>query len=146
MGVIALKNKKRNFIFLILIFCVGFWMFFLRPSIENHTWVLSYAQRTQAPYFVVVHHKDHDFSNDKSMLFNFSEPIELTCEAKNGKLTFTDKTNNKIYEGTYKNSGSSRTQYKVTIEGVQGNANINLGYYKTLFIFIDDYSLAFEVE
>lgn len=121
-------------------------LLFSSPTLENRTWVLFTAQKSGV---VAAHDKDYDLSNDTSGLFGASKSIELICQAKDGKLVLTDKTNNKTYEGTYKSTdGFSLFKqfktYKVTINGVEGTANISSN--KTLFISVDGYSLNFSVE
>ena len=77
--------------------------------------------------------------------------VVLTLSAKNGKLTVTDATNGKIYDGTYK--VTKRTlksiDYEVSINGEIGYATVaNTTYYggdemPTLPINIGDYALYF---
>lgn len=122
------------------------------PNIATRKWILSYAQQADVPQFVIAHNKDMDLSNDKSGLYNFSNPIELICEAKNGKLVLTDKTNGKIYEGTYKitslGAGKFDTfkgqHYTIVIDGMEGTANISSS--RTMFMSIGGYWLNFEVD
>ena len=77
--------------------------------------------------------------------------VDLTLSAKDGKLTVTDSTNGKTYDGTYK--VTKRTQksidYEISINGVIGYATVaNTTYYggdemPTLPINIGDYALYF---
>ena len=76
-------------------------------------------------------------------------PIELTCEAEDGKLVLTDVSNCKTYEGTYKSIGAFSffkqfKTYEIVIDGVEGTANISSN--KTLFVSVGGYSLNFSVE
>jgi len=121
-------------------------LLFSAPTLENRTWVLFTAQKSGV---VVAHHKDYDLLDDTSGLFGASKSTKLICQAKDGKLVLIDKTNNKTYEGTYKNTdGFSLFKqfktYKVTIDGVEGTANISSN--KTLFVSVGGYSLNFSVE
>ncbi len=132
------------------VFCLSIaaLLFFSAPTLENRTWVLFTATQADLP-FVVAHDKDYDVSNDQSGLFQNSKPIELICQAEDGKLVLIDKTNNKTYEGTYKSTdGFSLFKqfktYTVTIDGVEGTANISSN--KTLFVSVGGYSLNFSVE
>ena len=52
--------------------------------------------------------------------------VDLTLVAKDGKLTVTDATNNKTYEGTYKVSKKTPdgTDYEITIDGKSGYATV----------------------
>ena len=139
------KNRKTVIIPLILIIvCIVVYLIFAIPIIERHTWKLSFAQQTE-PYIVIAHDKDYDLSDD-GLLFGASKPIELTCEAKNGKLTITDKTNGKVYKGTYKVTSFKPYQsYKIVIDGKEGIANISNTdiFNRTLFMSIDGYALNF---
>ena len=82
------KSKKIIISVFWVILCVGIIMFWISlvPSMENRTWLLSYAQQAEAPYFVVAHNSDYDFFGDESELYNFTKPVELTLQAKDGKL------------------------------------------------------------
>ena len=138
----------------IVIFCiiVAVILIFAMPNLENRTWDLSYAQQAEAPYFVVAHNADYNFSDDESGLFDFSKEVELTLEAKDGKLLIVDKTNEKTYEGTYTiNYGKhgrfrvfKNKTYTVVIDGLEGTANFSTN--RTLFVSIDGYCLYFEVQ
>lgn len=141
--------KKHIKAFAVALVCIGVAVFLLCsiPTIENRTWVLFTAQKSGV---VVAHHKDYDLSGDTSGLFGASKPIELICEAEDGKLVLIDKTNNKTYEGTY-TSTSGRfgafkkfKTYTVVIDGLEGTANISSD--KTLFVSVGGYSLTFAVE
>ena len=123
--------------------------FIAKPIIETRTWVLSYAQQAEPPLFVVAHNDGYNFSDIESSLFEFSKPIELTLEAKDGKLILNDTTNSQIYEGTYKIESWSRytnQRYTFVIDGIEGTANISSKFGRTLFVSIGDYYLHFEVE
>ena len=149
-------TKKIIKIVLWVILCAGIvvFLFSSSPSIGKCTWVLSYAQKTEAPFSVVVHGKDFAASNSEDPMFKFSKPIELICEAKAGKLMLTDITNGQTYEGIYKitSVGGGRFHtfkgptYSVIINGVEGTANISSDFNRTLFISIGGYVLNFDAE
>lgn len=125
--------------------CVVLFALFAKPIIENHTWQLSSAQQAE-PFFVIAHDPEYDFADNDSSLYALSKPIDLTCVAKNGKLTLTDKTNGKSYSGTYKVKSWRRNQrYEIVIEGKKGVANIsnNSLFNRMLFMSIDGYYLNF---
>ena len=152
------KTKKIIISVFRVILCLGIIMFWISlvPSMENRTWLLSYAQQAEAPYFVVAHNSDYDFSGDESDLYNFlykfSKPVELTLQAKDGKLLLIDKTNGKTYEGTYKVTSNrfggvrvfTKKSYTVVIDGLQGKANFSSN--RTLFVSIGGYCLNFEIQ
>ena len=148
------KAKKIIISVFLVILCVGIIMFWISlvPSMENRTWLLSYAQQAEAPYFVVAHNSDYDFSGDESDLYNFSKPVELTLQAKDGKLLLIDKTNGKTYEGTYEVTSDhfggfsvfTKKSYTVVIDGLQGKANFSSN--RTLFVSIGGYYLNFDIK
>ncbi len=144
-------SKKIVFLpVFVIVLCTILYAIFAKPTIEIHTWELFSAQQAGPPHFTVAHHHNYTFSADEDdTLFKFSKPIEVTCIAENGKLTITDKTNSKIYNGTYKvKSGNKflRQRYEVVIEGKEGTANISDRFNRTLFMSIDGYYLHFVIK
>ena len=145
-----MKFKKRFLIPIIVLLCVAVYAIVSLPLIETRTWVLSTAQQLEAPYFIVAHHLNSDVS--ETPMFEFSKPIELICEAKDGKLILTDKTNQKTYEGTYeirsldfgRLGASDQMRYAVVIEGKEGIANISSSVGRIMVMYVDNYSLIFE--
>ena len=91
-AVILVKFKKYVLIPIVVILCMIVYVFVAKPTIEKRTWVLSYAQQAEPPLSVVAHNDDYVFS-----VFKFSKPIELTLEAKDGKLILNDTTNSDTY-------------------------------------------------
>ena len=143
------KFNKYVLITILIIICIIAYAFFAKPTIENRTWVLSYAQQAEPPLFVVAHNDDYSFSDVDSSLYKFSKPIELTLEADDGKLILTDTTNGNIYEGTYKVKSWGKhinQSYTVVINGIEGTANISSKLGRTLFVSIGDYYLHFDVK
>lgn len=77
--------------------------------------------------------------------------IEMSLVAKDGKITITDVTNGKTYEGTYTVSGKNPegTDYHITIDGKSGYAGVAITTYAngteepTLPITLDGYSMYF---
>jgi len=143
------KYKKYVLIPILVIICIIAYAYFVKPTIERQTWVLSYAQQAESPLFVVAHNDDYDISDEDSSLYKFSKPIELTLEADDGKLILTDTTNGNIYEGTYKVKSWGKhinQSYTVVINGIEGTANISSKLDRMLFVSIGDYYLHFEVK
>ena len=150
-----LNKSKKIFAFLVIaVLCliISFHLILVMPKFEHRTWQLSYAQQADAPHFVVAHNAEYDFSNDESGLYDFSEPIELTLEANDGKLLLIDKTNGKTYEGTYEVASArfgklrafAKKSYTVVIDGLQGTASFSSN--RTLFVSIGGYYLNFEIK
>lgn len=148
-----MKFKKYALIPIVIILCMIFYAFIAKPIIETRTWVLSYAQQSEPPLFIVAHNDDYDFSDVESSPFQFSKPIEVILEAKDGKLILTDTTNGNTYEGNYKTKSWNRyghrdinERYTVVIDGIEGTANISSKFGRTLFVSIGDYYLHFEAK
>lgn len=84
-------------------------------------------------------------------LYPEAKIVDLTLIAKEGKITITDKTNNKTYTGTYKvqQKTPKGTDYEITINGQDGYATVApTEYYDgsevpTLPINLGEYSIYF---
>ncbi len=80
--------------------------------------------------------------------------IDMTLTAKDGKITITDNTNNKTYEGTYtiEQKTPAGTDYKVAIDGKEGYATVAMTTYAdgteepTLPINLGTHSIYFYAE
>ena len=130
---------------------------FYQPAIERHTWELISAIKIGEPFPAVAHKAGLDVSDDK--YFMYSKEVELICTAEDGKLTLTDKTNDKVYEGTYRVGSNFRFRgedYECVIDGKECTANISYKYISnasymyanlwngdTLTVNIDGYTLTF---
>ena len=116
-----------------------------KPKIEDYEWKM----RT------IVHIEDnqsvYDAAEEESSAHPEAKIIEMTLVAKDGKITITDVTNNKTYEGTYTVSGRNPegTDYNLTIDGKSGYAGVAMTTYAdgskepTLPISLDGYSMYF---
>ncbi len=115
------------------------------PKIENYEWemrTIMHVENNQVVYDAVAE-ENGNHSNAKV--------IKMTLIAKDGKITITDVTNNKTYEGTYTVSGKNPkgTDYHITIGGKTGYAGVAMTKYAdgteepTLPISLDGYSMYF---
>ena len=119
-----------------------------KPKIEDYEWKM----RT------IMHAEDNQVIYDAAAEESSTHPeatiIEMTLVAKDGKITITDVTNGKTYEGTYTVSGKNPegTDYHITIDGKSGYATVAMTTYAdgteepTLPISLDGYSLYFYAE
>ena len=118
------------------------------PKIEDYEWKLRtimHAEDNQVVY---------DAAEEESSTHPEAKIIEMTLVAKDGKITITDVTNSKIYEGTYTVSGKNPegTDYHITIDGKSGYATVAMTTYAdgteepTLPISLDGYSMYFYAE
>ena len=119
-----------------------------KPKIEDYEWKM----RT------IIHAEDnqvvYDAAAEESSTHPEAKIIEMTLVAKDGKITITDVTNSKTYEGTYTVSGRNPegTDYNITIDGKSGYATVAMTTYAdgteepTLPISLDGYSIDFYAE
>ena len=103
----------------------------------------------------IMHAEDsqvvYDAAAEESGTHPEAKIIDMTLVAKDGKITITDVTNNKTYEGTYTVSGRNPkgTDYKITIDGKAGYATVDMTMYAdgkeepTLPINLGDHSIYF---
>ena len=119
-----------------------------KPKIEDYEWkmrTIMHAEDNQVIYDAVA---------EESTTHPEAKIIEMTLVAKDGKITITDVTNNKTYEGTYTVSGRNPkgTDYNITIDGKSGYAGVAMTTYAdgseepTLPISLDGYSMYFYAE
>ena len=119
-----------------------------KPKIEDYEWkmrTIMHAEDNQVIYDAVA---------EESTTHPEAKIIEMTLVAKDGKITITDVTNGKTYEGTYTVSGRNPkgTDYNITIDGKSGYAGVAMTTYAdgseepTLPISLDGYSMYFYAE
>ena len=105
-----------------------------KPKIEDYEWRMR----------MIMHIEDNQVVYDAVEEESDTHPI-----AKDGKITITDVTNGKTYEGTYIVSGRNPegTDYHITIDGKSGYAGVAMTTYAagseepTLPITLDGYSM-----
>ena len=119
-----------------------------KPKIEDYEWKM----RT------IMHIEDnqsvYDAAEEASTAHPEAKIIEMTLVANDGKITITDVTNGKTYEGSYTVSGRNPkgTDYQITIDGKSGYAGVAMTTYAdgseepTLPISLDGYSMYFYAE
>ncbi len=116
-----------------------------KVKIEDYEWkmrCIMHAEDSQVVY---------DAAAEESSTHPEAKSIDMTLVAKDGKITITDVTNNKTYEGTYTVSGRNPkgTDYKITIDGKAGYATVAMTMYAdgkeepTLPINLGDHSIYF---
>ena len=147
-----MKNKKLILVIVgvfIAVLLLALYAVLASAAIEKQTWELLSASKIGEPFPVVAHKSGLDVSEDK--YFMHSKEVELICTAEDGKLTLTDKTNDKVYEGTYKSKVqfSFTTQaYNCVIDGKECTIFISyrfMDYWNadTFTVTIDGYTLTF---
>lgn len=118
------------------------------PTIEEYDWKMTSVQNMDANGQVIA------YGERGSSTLDTAKQIELTCEAKQGCLTLTDKTNQKTYTGTYRLSSTDLRSsiYGVTVDGTEGAAVTAMTTYQddskdpTLIIRLGDYTINFFAE
>ena len=119
-----------------------------KPKIEDYEWKMRTIAHVEGEQLV------YDAAAEESTALPEAKIIEMTLVAKDGKITITDVTNNKTYEGAYTVSGRNPegTDYHITIDGKSGYATVAMTTYAdgteepTLPISLDGYSLYFYAE
>ena len=119
-----------------------------KPKIENYEWKMRTITHIEGEQLV------YDAVAEESTAHPEAKIIEMTLVAKDGKITITDVTNNKTYEGAYTVSGRNTegADYNITIDGKTGYAGVAMTTYAdgseepTLPISLDGYSMYFYAE
>ena len=119
-----------------------------KPKIEDYEWKMQTIGHVEGEQVV------YDAANEERSIHPEAKIIEMTLVAKDGKITITDVTNGKTYEGTYTVSGRTPegTDYHITIDGKTGYAGVAMTAYAdgteepTLPIKLGDYSMYFYAE
>ena len=121
-----------------------------KVPIENYDWNMATIQTMDNNGAFIAY--DPDIVIDPEYNYSHCTPMEMTCEANDGKITIFDKTNNKTYYGTYKITDNSpeTTIYEIEINEKEGTAVASMTKYPdgtgmaTLIISVDGYSLKFQ--
>ena len=119
-----------------------------KPKIEDYEWKMRTIAHVEGEQLI------YDAAAEESTTHPEAKIIEMTLVAKDGKITITDATNGKTYEGTYTVSGRNPegTDYHITIDGKAGYAGVAMTTYAdgskepTLPISLDGYSMYFYAE
>ena len=98
--------------------------------IEDHTWVFLTANKDNDDTFLACS-SDYAESMGDGLKHENIVIVDMECTAADGKLIFTDKTNDKTYEATYEFTNENRwsfqnnrsTIYGVTMDGDLGVAS-----------------------
>ena len=119
-----------------------------KVKIEDYEWKMRTVMHGEDNQVVVDAVGEYDTAHPEAKI------VEMTLVAKDGKITITDHTNNKTYEGTYKveQKTPAGTNYEVTIDGKEGYATVALTTYAdgteepTLPINLGTHSIYFYAE
>lgn len=119
-----------------------------KVKIEDYEWKMRTIMHGEDNQVVVDAVGEYDTAHPEAKI------VEMTLVAKDGKITITDHTNNKTYEGTYKveQKTPAGTNYEVTIDGKEGYATVAMTTYAdgteepTLPINLGTHSIYFYAE
>ena len=119
-----------------------------KVKIEDYEWKMRTIMHGEDNQVVVDAVGEDDPAHPEAKI------IDMTLTAKDGKITITDHTNNKTYEGTYtvEQKTPVGTDYKVTIDGKEGYATVAMTTYAdgteepTLPINLGTHSIYFYAE
>lgn len=115
------------------------------PKIDAYSWVMTSVQSMEAGGQAVA------YGERGSSTLEEAKQVELICEAQGGALTLTDRTNDRTYTGTYRQSQSDSrsTIYEVEVDGTEGVAVAAMTTYQdgaqdpTLIFHFGDYTVNF---
>ena len=119
-----------------------------KVKIEDYEWKMRTIMHGEDNQVVVDAVGEDDPAHPEAKI------IDMTLTAKDGKITITDLTNNKTYEGTYtvEQKTPAGTDYKVTIDEKEGYATVAMTTYAdgteepTLPINLGTHSIYFYAE
>lgn len=119
-----------------------------KPQIEDYEWKMRTVMHIDGSRLIVDAVSEADPARPEAKV------IEMTLTAKDGKLTLTDHTNEKTYEGTYTLTQKTPegADYTVTLDGKSGYATVAMTTYAdgkespTLPINLEGYALYFYAE
>ena len=119
-----------------------------KVKIEDYEWKMRTIMHGEDNQVVVDAVGEYDTAHPEAKI------IDMILTAKEGKITITDNTNNKTYEGTYtvEQKTPAGTDYKVTIDGKEGYATVAMTTYAdgteepTLPINLGTHSIYFYAE
>ena len=119
-----------------------------KVKIEDYEWKMRTVMHGEDNQVVVDAVGEDDPAHPEAII------IDMTLTAKDGKITITDNTNNKTYEGTYtvEQKTPAGTDYKITIDGKEGYATVAMTTYAdgteepTLPINLGTHSIYFYAE
>ena len=119
-----------------------------KVKIEDYEWKMRTIMHGEDNQVVVDAVGEDDPAHPEAKI------IDMTLTAKDGKITITDHTNNKTYEGTYtvEQKTPAGTDYKVTIDKKEGYATVAMTTYAdgteepTLPINLGTHSIYFYAE
>lgn len=143
-------NKKYVIILLVVILIFSFTACKQSGSkIDEYTWNLATVQSTESNGVIIAYDPNIALADDN---YANATAIKISLSAEKGKFIMRDRTNSKIYEGTYSitDRDSKSTFYDITIDGKKGTAiSSNTKYANeklvaTLILQVSDHALNFQ--
>ena len=109
-----------------------------------------YSLTTENFMHVVAHDPQMCELSDEDLntpLYGLSKPITVNCTFEDGKITITDETNGKTYNGSYEKSTLFASKNKCNYDVTLGEREVHASMQKDVFIiYCNEYTLFFRCE
>ena len=109
-----------------------------------------YSLTTENFMHVVAHDPQTCELSDEDLntpLYGLSKPITVRCTFEDGKITITDETNGKTYNGSYEKTTLFASKGKCNYHVTLGEREVHASMQKDVFIiYCNEYTLFFRCE
>lgn len=109
-----------------------------------------YSLTTENFMHVVAHDPQTCELSDEDLntpLYGLSKPITVSCTFEDGKITITDETNGKTYNGSYEKTTIFASKGKCNYHVTLGEREVHASMQKDVFIiYCNEYTLFFRCE
>ena len=109
-----------------------------------------YSLTTENFMHVVAHDPQMCELSDEDLntpLYGLSKPITVRCTFEDGKITITDETNGKTYNGSYEKTTLFASKGKCNYHVTLGEREVHASMQKDVFIiYCNEYTLFFRCE
>ena len=109
-----------------------------------------YSLTTENFMHVVAHDPQTCELSDEDLntpLYGLSKPITVSCTFEDGKITITDETNGKTYNGSYEKTTLFASKGKCNYHVTLGEREVHASMQKDVFIiYCNEYTLFFKCE
>lgn len=109
-----------------------------------------YSLTTENFMHVVAHDPQTCELSDEDLntpLYGLSKPITVSCTFEDGKITITDETNGKTYNGSYEKTTLFASKGKCNYHVTLGEREVHASMQKDVFIiYCNEYTLFFRCE
>lgn len=121
-------------------------------KMEDYDWTMVTVQSIAENGRVIAYNPEETLEDE--IIYTEAKKMEITLTAQNGKITLSDKTDDKDYEGTYKlkTAEYDTAIYEVNVNGNTGNAVVSWFISSTgnrsvtLILSLGDYAINFRAQ